>query len=209
MDSKTHALLIALDRSGSMSALAGEMRVALQTLIDEQAAKPEFVVVDLFQFDNVIEKVYEMQDAKDVKVELDPRGGTALYDALGVSINSFFSDIEKLPPHSTPSSFTLVCISDGLDNCSAEYSRETVRQLIEQKREKYGLETVFLGANQDAILTGKGLGFQEDASLTFDPNANGVSAMAQSASRFIQDARSGKRQGFTPDERGASSKRYS
>ena len=206
-DPNYHALLIVLDRSGSMSGIQQEMQNGLQTLIDEQAKEPGLLTVDLVQFDNVIEAVYVMQDAKSVQVSLEPRGGTALYDALGTAINGFSKSIGDLPQHARPSKVTLVAVTDGAENSSQEYDLATVRQLVRQKQEHESWETVFLGANQDAVLSGQRLGFQSDASMTFETNAGGVQAMAESTSRFIRDARHGKRKGFTETERGAASRR--
>lgn len=191
-----------------MSSIRGEMECGLQALIDEQAKEPGMLTVDLIQFDNIIEPVYVLQDAKDVKVELVPRGGTALYDALGVAINGFSKSLEDLPEHARPSKITLVTVSDGLENASSEYDAKTVRRLVREKQKNDGWNAIFLGANQDAVLSGQSLGFQQDASLTFDAGAEGVHSMAKSTSRFIRDARSGNRQGFTPEERGSASKSH-
>ena len=206
-DPNYNALLVVLDRSGSMSSIKGEMQAGLQALIDEQAKEPGLLTVDLIQFDNVIETVCVMQDAKTVRVTLEPRGGTALYDALGVAINGFSKSIEGLPEHARPSKITLVAVTDGAENSSQEYDLLTVKNLIQKKQNEDQWEMVFLGANQDAVMSGQRLGFQADASMTFEANAGGVQAMADSSSRFIRDARQGKRQGFTEAERTAASRR--
>jgi uncharacterized protein YegL len=54
-DKNFHALVVVLDRSGSMTGIQAEMQTGLQTLIDEQAKEPGMLTVDLIQFDNVIE----------------------------------------------------------------------------------------------------------------------------------------------------------
>jgi uncharacterized protein YegL len=203
-DPNYNALLVVLDRSGSMSTIREEMQAGLQNLINEQAQEPGMLTVDLIQFDNVIESVFLLEDAKNVKITLEPRGGTALYDALGIAINGFSKAIGELPPHARPSKVTLVAVTDGEENSSQEYDLETVRTMVAEKQAVEGWEMVFLGANQDAVLSGKQLGFQEDASITFTPNADGVGGATESASRFIRDVRNGTRQGFTENERGES-----
>jgi len=203
-DKNFHALVVVLDRSGSMTAIQAEMQTGLQALIDEQAKEPGMLTVDLIQFDNVIESVCVMQDAKTVRVTLEPRGGTALYDALGMAINGFSKSIEELPEHARPSKITLIAVTDGAENSSQEYDLLTVKNLIQKKQNEELWEMVFLGANQDAVLSGQHLGFREDASMTFD--ADGVGSTAHSSSRFIRDARQGNRQGFTESERGSASR---
>lgn len=206
-DPNYSALVAVLDRSGSMSGIREEMETGLQTLIDEQAKQPGMLTVDLIHFDNVIEAVYEMVDAQFVKVKLDPRGATALYDAIGVSINGFTKSLGDLPEHARPSNVTFVVVSDGFENSSSEYDLKTVRNLVKTKQKDEGWNFMFLGSNQDAVLSGKNLGFMEDASLTFDNNGQGVQAMTKSASRFVSDARSGNRKGFTEAERDSASRR--
>jgi uncharacterized protein YegL len=205
-DPNYSALVAVLDRSGSMSGIREEMETGLQTLIDEQAKQPGMLTVDLIHFDSVIEAVYEMVDAQFVKVKLDPRGATALYDAIGVSINGFTKSLSDLPEHARPSNVTFVVVTDGHENSSQEYDLKTVRNLVKSKQKDEGWNFMFLGANQDAVLSGQNLGFEADASLTFDADADGVNTMASSASRFISDARSGNRQGFSDTERGAASR---
>jgi len=204
-DPNFHALVVVLDRSGSMTAIQAEMQTGLQALVDDQAKEPGMLTVDLFRFDNIVEHVYSMHDARAVKILLEPRGGTALFDALGIAINVFSKSVSELPEHAKPSKITLIAVTDGLENSSQEYDLPTIRALIEQKQNDEHWEMVFLGANQDAVLSGQHLGFREDASMTFD--ADGVGSTAHSTSRFIRDARGGKRQGFTESERGAASRR--
>jgi Mg-chelatase subunit ChlD len=206
-DPNYHALIVVMDRSGSMSAIQKEMETALQIIIDEQAKLPGMVTVDLIQFDSVIEPVFVMTDAEKVKIKLEPRGATALYDALGVAINGFTKSVTDLPEHARPSKITLIAVTDGEENSSQEYDLNTIRKLVATRKEDEGWEFLFLGSNQDAVLSGKSLGFEEDASLTFDSNAQGVQAMARSANRFVTDSRSGARQGFTEVERDSASRR--
>ena len=206
-DPNYSALVVVMDRSGSMTTIQQEMEAGLQTLIDEQAKLPGMLTVDLIQFDSIIEPVCVMEDAKKVKVKLEPRGATALYDALGVAINGFTKSVSDLPEHARPSKITLIAVTDGEENSSQEYDLNTIKKLVTTKQKEDGWEFLFLGSNQDAVLSGKNLGFLEDASLTFDNNGRGVQAMTKSASRFVGDARSGNRKGFTEAERDSASRR--
>ena len=206
-DPNYSALVVVMDRSGSMTTIQQEMEAGLQTLINEQAKLPGMLTVDLIQFDSIIEPVCVMEDAKKVKVKLEPRGATALYDALGVAINGFTKSVSDLPEHARPSKITLIAVTDGEENSSQEYDLNTIKKFVTTKQKEDGWEFLFLGSNQDAVLSGKNLGFLEDASLTFDNNGRGVQAMTKSASRFVGDARSGNRKGFTEAERDSASRR--
>ena len=83
------ALLLVIDRSGSMIAIRDAMVDALNRLLAEQSALDGLLTVDVVIFDGVIEHTHTMADARTVRIELEPRGGTALMDALGASIQIF------------------------------------------------------------------------------------------------------------------------
>lgn len=98
-DSNDTALLIALDRSGSMSDTRDDMVGGLEHLIADQAQQPGMPTIDIVTFDELIEHTHAFAQPQDVKVELDPRGSTALYDAVGWSFNIFgraLADFAKL-----------------------------------------------------------------------------------------------------------------
>lgn len=139
------ALLIVLDRSGSMSPIRDDMVGGLEHMLADQAAHPGMLTVDLITFDTEIEHTHSFAAPSDVKVLLEPRGGTALYDAVGLSINGFGAALTALPEHARPSVVQVIIVTDGFENSSHEYRLDTVRALIKQQTEKYGWEFVFLG----------------------------------------------------------------
>lgn len=94
-------------------------------------------------------------------IELVPRGGTALYDAVGMAINGFDECIEALPQHARPAVVQVVIVPDGFDNRSSEYTTEVVKSLVARQQAK-GWELVFLGAAQDAVLAAGQFGIDAD-----------------------------------------------
>lgn len=82
----TH-ISIVLDRSGSMSGIAKDMEGGLRSFIEEQKKVDGKCTVSLYRFDDTTDKVYDfidIQEASDFKLE--PRGMTALNDAVGYAI---------------------------------------------------------------------------------------------------------------------------
>jgi hypothetical protein len=195
------AMLLVIDRSGSMSLIRDEMIGGVQTLLREQAGQPGLLTVDVVTFDNIVEWQHSFADPATVEVELVPRGSTALFDALGGAMGHFGQKLAALPEHARPGVVTVVVVTDGEENSSQEWTSETVSQAVTTRREKFGWEFIFLGANQDAALAAKNLGIDADAALDFAANARSVAMSSTHLTRFVGDVRRGNRTGFSESER--------
>ena len=182
------AMLLVIDRSGSMSLIRDEMIGGVQTLLREQAGQPGLLTVDVVTFDNIVEWQHSFADPATVEVELVPRG-------------HFGQKLAALPEHARPGVVTVVVVTDGEENSSQEWTSETVSQAVTTRREKFGWEFIFLGANQDAALAAKNLGIDADAALDFAANARSVAMSSTHLTRFVGDVRRGNRTGFSESER--------
>lgn len=200
-DNQYTALLLIIDRSGSMHSIREDMVGGLMNLLDEQRQLPGLVTVDLVIFDEVVETTHALANIENVIIELEPRGRTALHDAIGIGVTGFSQRIEQLPEHARPHTVQVVVVTDGLENSSSEYSDEQVKNIVETKQADSHWDFMFLGANQDAVLAGGSLGFRQDASMTFAASSAPVISASQAASRYISERRSGGRRGFTEKER--------
>jgi uncharacterized protein YegL len=197
------AMLLVIDRSGSMITIRDDMVGGLQALLTDQAAQPGMLTIDVVTFDTVVDWQHHFADPADVRIELEPRGGTALYDALGASVAQFGQELAKLPDHARPGTVQVVVVTDGEENSSREWTAAAVRKAVTEQTEKYRWDFVFLGANQDAALAAQRVGIQADSALDYSANAGGVAAASVSASRYMKDVRAGSKKGFTTDERRA------
>jgi Mg-chelatase subunit ChlD len=195
------AMLLVIDRSGSMVGIRNDMVGGLTTMLAEQAAQPGMLTVDIVTFDDVIEWQCSMADPASVRVVLEPRGGTALFDAIGMSVLQFGRILEALPEHARPETVQVVVVTDGHENSSREYRPDAVRALVKQQTEQYRWDFVFLGANQDAVLTGTALGFEADSSMTYAARTDKVGRMNSTLNRYVTDVRRKTKRGFTETER--------
>ena len=202
------AMLMVIDRSGSMAGIRNDMVGGLNTMLKDQMAEPGVLTVDVVSFDNEIEFQCSLADPKDVVISLEPRGGTALFDAVGVAVNRFGGILEGLPAHARPGKVQVIVVTDGEENSSREYNLQAVRTLITQQKEKFNWDFVFLGANQDAVLTGTTMGFDAGSSMTYDAGSEGVTSMAGSVGRYVKDVRADKKQMFLMEERAAAAKEF-
>lgn len=199
------ALMLIIDRSGSMSSIRDDMVGGLNGLLEEQKKQPGLLTVSVVSFDNEVELSHRMAAPSGVIVELDPRGSTALYDAMGFGINTMASDIDALPEHARPSTVQVIVVTDGEENASGEYSGKLIKKLVTEKTKSENWDFVFLGANQDAVMKAAELGIGEGSALTYDAGSEGVKNMASSANRYMSDRRQNSQAAFSPEERRKSS----
>lgn len=199
-DANYTAMLIVLDRSGSMSMIREDMIGGIQQLIATQSAEPGMLTIDLVTFDTEIELTHHFADPTSVKVELLPRGGTALYDAIGWSFRSFGQALAELPEHARPGTVLVTIVTDGEENSSREYTAAMITKMIEHQRSTFDWDVSFLGANQDAIEEARKIGIGAADAIDYDLGAVGaaLSAHADKLSR----RRRGDRTGYTDGERG-------
>ena len=195
------ALLLIIDRSGSMDSVRDDMVGGLQRMLDDQASLPGTATVDIVTFDSVVDVQCSMIDIADVRVSLVPRGLTALHDGLGIAITGFSEAIEALPIERRPDAVQVIVVSDGQENASREYSAGQVYELVQSHQRDHGWEFVFLGAEQDAVLTGTRLGFDAGSSMTFATKGEQVDSMSASLSRYVSDVRRRKKELFAEQER--------
>lgn len=100
-NTSTH-LIVIVDRSGSMSSIRNDMIGGLESFLDAQRAIPGELTVDWVQFDNVAEFVHRGANVADVTVTLEPRGGTALYDAIGLALKDFTARYDAMAVEARP-----------------------------------------------------------------------------------------------------------
>ena len=132
-----------------------------------------------------------------------PVGGTALYDAMGYSIDSIGQRLGATPEYLRPSKVVFVVLTDGEENSSCRYSQMMIADRIEHQRNKYGWEFVFLGANQDAVLTAEGLRIPTRAAMSFAAAPQQVRATVGALNNFVGCAREGFTAAFSDGARAA------
>lgn len=170
-DVKPTQIVVVLDRSGSMDTISKPTVDGINSFIKEQKAAEGEAFMTLTQFDNQYEVSYSKKPIKEVDylvngVTFIPRATTALYDAIGRTINEL----------QTTDDVIFVIVTDGHENASNEFTRERVFEKIEEKK-KLGWKFLFLGANQDAMATGNSLGISSNNSVTYNTNSQSVNTL--------------------------------
>jgi uncharacterized protein YegL len=193
---------IVVDRSGSMAAMRDELTAGVNLFIAEQGKLgPAHVTVS--QFDDEIELVVQA-DIAQVPVfgreHFVPRGSTALLDGIGSMIQTIEGRVPAGVLDATAAP-VIVILTDGQENASSKFNRQSLFQLISAKRQ-LGWTFTFMGANQDAISVGGSIGLPQGTCVTYLGSPQGQEAAWSSCSAQVSRVRSGKADGvFSPAER--------
>jgi uncharacterized protein YegL len=96
-----------------------------------------------------------------------PGGNTALYDALGVSLEELTSAIHTETQPFGEERALIIVMTDGEENSSRRYSKDQAVKMIVDREAAGNWTFVYLGADQDAWLAASGLGFKHGNVATF------------------------------------------
>ncbi len=171
---------VLLDKSGSMTSTRAETIIGYNVYVNKlREDKATDYQLTLVQFDlnqgPELTVTYENRPLADVKdltmAEYEPRGGTPLYDAIGEAI-------KRVPADATRAKI-MVVITDGEENSSKEFTKESVKALIKGK-EAEGWTFVFLGSDIDAYQVGGAVGASIGNTANYN-KANTVSMFAANA----------------------------
>lgn len=194
-------IVIILDASGSMFATKNDTAGGLANFIEQQKAVEGKCKLTLAQFNDYNGLQYLIDRKNITEVEwnpdaYDPKAGTPLYDALGTVI----SKVNK----SKAAHKILMIITDGQENSSKEYTKETATALI-SGLEKDGWEVLYLGAKQDSFAVGRGMGISVEGTANWDQTQRGTQILYSTISNSVAGVRGNLRPSayLTDDEKEA------
>lgn len=141
--SETTHITIVLDKSGSMSGKEAGVISALNEFVGKQQKVKGKAKLSIYMFNDEVDIVVKNKKLKEEYVPLTKEdyicsGMTALNDAIGVAMRDILKKDGKR---------ILVVQTDGYENCSREYNRETIEKYI--KDNEKDVEVVFIGAGID------------------------------------------------------------
>src|SRR5437870_3683304 len=127
------------DRSGSMQSLASDAIGGFNSFLEKEQKNSPDSRLTLVLFHDYWEIVQD--GAKITAVEplneksYVPDRCTALYDAIGDTVNSVSQRLEKTAPEDRPSKVLVAIFTDGLENASVKYSSKQIQGMIKSQRE--------------------------------------------------------------------------
>lgn len=175
-----------LDMSGSMSHITDDTIGGFNSIIEKQKCEDGEAYVTTVLFDHEYKLLHDHIPLEDVKQmtrdEYSPRGTTALFDAIGKTINSIGARLNNTPEDERPEKIIVVITTDGYENASREFTRNQIKEMIEHQQSKYSWTFMFLGANIDATAEAESIGIGADWSRNYATSAQGVAAHAEGVS---------------------------
>jgi hypothetical protein len=193
-------ITIVLDRSGSMSSVKAATIEAFNGFLTSQRQGAGSAWMTLVQFDNEYDVVFNalpLDQAPELTDEsFQPRGATALLDAMGKTMLSTGKRLGELPEADRPGTVLFVTLTDGEENSSRDYELAQINSMITEQRDKYAWQFIFLAANQDAIATAAKMGIGAAQSLTMSASPLGVHASLSALDRQVHKTRSARVQGM-------------
>lgn len=188
---KSIDLIIILDKSGSMYNMVEDTIGGFNSMLEEQRKKEVPVKVSVGMFNQSLEAKYDRAALADVKQlskeEYVPSGSTALLDAVGNTLSALKTRTEV---NAEGNKVLVVIITDGMENASKEWTKENVKKLISELKEK-GYEFVFLGADIDAVSVAQGMGIDAANSVKFKKTSAGVQANFKAINVMMEAVGSG------------------
>ena len=157
-------IIFIMDRSGSMASMSDEAKSGFNSFLKSQLECEGDARLSLTLFDHEYTPVIQSVPLDSVP-ELDdtnyePRGTTALLDAVGRSIHDFNQGLKKNPKADASKRVIVVVLTDGLENASKDYDYKRVKDLIDQQK-KQGWEFLFLASDLESSEDAENFGFDD------------------------------------------------
>ena len=188
-----------LDRSGSMQELTGAAISGFNSFLDEQQNAPGYGRLSLVLFDHEYILYSDRKPLDEVEKlttkSYEPRGSTALLDAIGRTINHIGQQLSATPEEERPATVIIAIYTDGYENCSREFNVEKIHEMIRHQTDNYQWKFLFLAANEDAITTAAKYGINRENASAVKFDSTGMKASSRAFSRMIL----AERCSFNPD----------
>lgn len=168
-----------IDKSGSMNSMIETAINGFNEFIIEQKSLDGDALVSTILFDSQYQPLYEDMDVKNCylldKNNYKPSSMTALYDAIGYTIDKEIDKLGNLPLEERPIKTLCIILTDGAENSSKKYTNVKIKEMITEMKKEFNWEFIFLGADENASLTAEIMGISTSNSYSFTNNSKGLS----------------------------------
>lgn len=201
-DQKTQYVAFVLDMSGSMDRIRDvaidSFNEQLQQLRKEDDIETRVITtvfndapVNMSGVDVVpLEDVEEL--TKDTYV---PNGMTALYDAIGFTVNKVIREYKE---DDTDTAVLFVVITDGQENDSKEYHQSDIKRMVEELEGTERWTFTFMGANQNPLETAvEKMSFSVSNTLQWQSDNVGMQKMSADVGEGVTAYYNARRAGET------------
>ncbi|HEY1705566.1 MAG TPA: hypothetical protein VGG75_38260 [Trebonia sp.] len=159
-----HRILV-IDRSGSIADILSGQQSGMREFFGSEAGVPGKATYSLWDFDHEIRCLHSFAAMEEVRgYQIEPRGTTAMYDAIGLAVAAERARIAGMEKGAQPEDVTVIVSSDGLNNVSDQLHNATrLNALLAAVQAGGGARwnpwrVLYMGCNQDAIKEGGYIG---------------------------------------------------
>ena len=192
MNKELTEVVFILDRSGSMAGLESDTIGGFNSFVEKQRQEEGECLVSTVLFNQLSRVIHDRVPIDEIRnmnrEDYFASGTTALIDAMGDAIHHIKNVHKYIREEDVPANTVFVIITDGLENASHRYTSDQVKKMVSQQKEK-GWEFLFLGANIDAVETAKKYGIEEDRSVDFLNDTQGIEANFKAVSKSVSSVR--------------------
>lgn len=174
---KNTEIIFVIDKSGSMSHLAGDTIGGFNGFIESQKTLDGKATLTTVLFDTTWKILHDGVDIHEVKAmtssDYIAGGGTAMLDAIGEIINRVQDRHDELGAEK-PEEVLFVITTDGEENSSRIFNKSQIEKMIKHQTNGHGWKFMFLGANMDAVKEAESIGISRNFATNYDYCAKGV-----------------------------------
>lgn len=204
----TQEIVAIIDRSGSMYGKEEDTIGGINTTIQElnNSENVDEINFSLKFFNEKEEMKIRSKKITEIRPlqasELRPSGSTALLDAIGNTINYFTQ--KKLQYKDSFEQCLIYVATDGLENASRYFNKNTLKQIIQNAETSYNIKVMYLGANQDAIFEASQIGIPIERAINFNENRESSQNVYRAVATSAQRSMTGYNAEFLQSERSES-----
>jgi len=173
-NNKKMDIVFLLDKSGSMAGCEKDTIDSYNNYILEELNNN--VNISTILFNDKCETLYFRKNIKDVKPltnrDYYTTGCTALYDAIGKTIDKFEEVNNKV---------LFIITTDGLENSSIKYTRKEIFKMINEHK---NWEFIYIGADIDSYAEGNRIGINNDHIANYEKSSKGISNLFKAVKKF-------------------------
>jgi uncharacterized protein YegL len=190
-------LVFILDKSGSMSGLETDTIGGFNAMLKKQQKADGEAYVTTVLFNHDYELLHDRINVKGISPMTDDDyevgGTTALLDTIGFTLQKIMNVQKRTSESERADKVLFVITTDGMENASREYTADKIKKMIQEQKEKYGWEFIFLGANIDAVTTAAQFGIEEEFAVDYHADNKGTQLNYEAINEAVSSLRSGKK----------------
>ncbi len=180
-------IIVVVDTSSSMLGTHNAAYDGLNEFVSEQRKLPGEAKLSLYEFSNQAKNIFRGKRLSDVpEYKMEPLGMTALLDGIGFAMDS---EGKRIRNEAWADQVIFVVITDGGENWSNYYDYPRIREMVKHA-EDHGWKFIFMGANQDSVLSSRNLGMTSAATPKYEQTVVGTRSAYSGMSATVTSMRS-------------------